>query len=306
MAIWPWAAFIAFVIAMLVLDLAVFHRTPHEIRVREAGLWSLMWIGLALLFNVGVYVARGPATALEFLTAYLIEKSLSVDNLFVFLLLFQYFAIPLKYQHGVLFWGILGALVMRAAFIAAGVTLIHQFHWITYLFGAILVLSGIRFATEKDKEMHPERNPILRLVQRIVPITCDYEGRRFFVRREGRWCGTPLVVALLVIETTDLIFAVDSIPAVLAISHDPFIVFTSNVFAILGLRALYFALAGVMHLFHHLHYGLAAILVFVGAKMLLVDFYAVPVGISLGVVALLLGAAIAASLIFPKQEMPHA
>lgn len=300
MGVWPWVAFVGFVLGMLVLDLRVFHRKAHEIHLREALGWSAFWIALALLFNLGIWWLRGPTTALEFLTAYLIEKSLSVDNLFVFLLIFRYFAVPAVYQHEVLFWGIVGALVMRAVFILAGVALIHQFHWILYVFGALLIVSGIRFAFEVEKEVHPERNPVLRVFRRLMPVATDPADGRFFFRRDGRTWATRLFVVLLIVETTDIVFAVDSIPAVLAISHDPFIVFTSNVFAILGLRALYFALAGVMELFHYLHYGLAVILIFVGSKMIIADWVKVPVGLSLGVVGALLGLSIAASLIWRK------
>jgi len=300
MGLWPWATFVGFVLVMLALDLCVFHRKAHEIHLREALGWSVFWIALALCFNLGVWWLRGSGASLEFLTAYLIEKSLSVDNLFVFLLIFRYFAVPAVYQHEVLFWGILGALVLRAIFILAGVALIHQFHWIFYLFGALLIVSGIRFAFEVEKEVHPERNPVLRLFRRLMPVAPDPADGRFFFRRGGRVWATRLFVVLLIVETTDIVFAVDSIPAVLAISRDPFIVFTSNVFAILGLRALYFVLAGMMELFHHLHYGLAVILIFVGSKMILADWVTIPIGLSLGVVGALLGFSIAASLIWRK------
>ena len=296
-----WIVFNIFVLAMLTLDLGIFHRKAHEVKVKEALVWSFVWIGLALLFNVGVYFWQGPQTALEFLTGYLIEKSLSVDNIFVFLLIFSYFRVPALYQHNVLFWGILGALIMRAIFIVAGVALIQKFHWMIYIFGGLLILTGIKMALQKDMEIHPERNPVLRLFQRFIPVTKDYEDDKFFFKRSGRYFATPLFITLLIVETTDLIFAVDSIPAILAITTDPFIVYTSNVFAILGLRALYFALAGIMQLFHYLHYGLSAILVFVGIKMLLADLYKTPVGISLGVVAGFLLISVIASIIRPKQ-----
>jgi TerC family integral membrane protein len=292
-----WVVFNLFVLALLALDLGVFHRTAHVVRFKEALLWTGIWVFLALLFNFGIYYWRGPERALEFLTGYLIEEALSVDNLFVFLLIFSYFHVPSSYQHKVLFWGILGALIMRAIFIAAGVTLIRKAHWVLYLFGGFLILTGIKMALQKDQEIHPEKNPILKLFQKSVPVTDHYEESRFFVRREGRYLATPLLVVLLVVETTDVIFAVDSIPAVLAISLDPFIVYTSNVFAILGLRSLYFALAGMMELFHYLHYGLSAILVFVGVKMLLADLYKIPVVIALGVVASLLMMSVIASMI---------
>ena len=297
-----WVVFNIFVLAMLALDMGVFHRTAHVVRIKEALLWSAIWISLALLFFLGIFFWRGRVTALEFLTGYLIEKSLSVDNLFVFLLIFSYFRVPSLYQHKILFWGILGALIMRAIFIFAGVALIQKFHWILYLFGAFLILTGIKMALQKDREIHPEKNPVLILLQRLMPVTDRYEGGRFFVRREGRYLATLLFIVLLVVETTDVIFAMDSIPAVLAITLDPFIVYTSNVFAILGLRSLYFALAGMMALFHYLHYGLSAILVFVGAKMLLADLYKIPVGIALGVVACFLTISIIASIVHPRKE----
>ena len=296
-----WIAFNFFVLAMLALDLGVFHRKAHIIRIKEALGWSAFWIALALLFNVGIYFWRGPQTALEFLTGYLLEKSLSVDNIFVFLLIFSYFRVPAISQHKVLFWGILGALIMRAIFIAAGVTLISKFHWLIYVFGAFLIFTGIKLALQKGKEIHPERNPVIKLFRRYMPVTGDYEESKFFVRRAGRVLATPLFIVLLVVETTDIIFAVDSIPAILAITPDPFIVYTSNVFAILGLRALYFALAGIMQLFHYLHYGLSAILIFVGVKMLLADVYKVPIGIALGVVAGILLVSVIASVVRSRK-----
>jgi tellurite resistance protein TerC len=298
---WMWVVFNLFVLAMLALDLGVFHRGSHEVKIKESLIWSGVWIALALLFNLGVHYWRGPDEALEFLTGYLIERALSVDNVFIFLLVFSYFRVPARYQYRVLIWGIVGALVMRAIFIFAGISLIERFHWIIYLFGALLVLTGVKMAMEKDREIHPEKNPALKLLRRLMPVTNDYHEGRFFVKQAGRYFATPLFVVLLVIETTDVIFAVDSIPAVLAITLDPFIVYTSNVFAILGLRALYFALAGVMQLFHHLHYGLSAILVFVGAKMLLADIYKIPVWVALGVVAGILLTATLASIVFPRK-----
>jgi len=301
-----WGAFNLFVVGMLALDLGVFHRKAHEVRIREALLWSAFWIALSLLFNVGIYVWRGSETALEFLTGYLLEKSLSVDNIFVFLMIFAYFRVPYLHQHKVLFWGILGALIMRALFIFMGIALIEKFHWIIYIMGGFLIITGIKMATQKDSDINPERNPVLRLVRRLVPVTENYEGGRFFVRRSGRLFATPLFIVVLVVETTDVVFAVDSIPAILAITIDPFIVYTSNVFAILGLRALYFALAGVMRLFHYLPYGLSFILVFVGIKMLLVDIYKIPIGVALGTVAGVLALSVIASILFPpKPEGPH-
>ncbi len=301
-----WGAFNLFVVGMLALDLGVFHRKAHEVRIREALLWSAFWIALSLLFNVGVYVWRGSETALEFFTGYLLEKSLSVDNIFVFLMIFTYFRVPYLHQHKVLFWGILGALIMRALFIFMGIALIEKFHWVIYVMGGFLIITGIKMATQKDSDINPERNPVLRLVRRLVPVTENYEGGRFFVRRSGRLFATPLFIVVLVVETTDVVFAVDSIPAILAITIDPFIVYTSNVFAILGLRALYFALAGVMRLFHYLPYGLSFILAFVGIKMLLVDVYKVPIGVALGTVAGVLAISVIASILFPpKIEDPH-
>jgi len=297
----PWVVFNIFVLGMLALDLGVFHREAHVIKIKEALVWSAVWVTLALLFNLGIYFWRGPETALEFLTGYLIEKSLSVDNIFVFLLIFSYFGVPSLHQHKILFWGILGALIMRAVFIATGVTLIEKFHWIMYIFGAFLILTGIRMALQKDRKINPERNPLLRLFRRWVPVTEDYVEGRFFAKRAKRYLATPLFIVLLVIETTDVIFAVDSIPAILAITLDPFIVYTSNVFAILGLRALYFAVAGIMGLFHHLHYGLSAVLVFVGIKMLLADLYKIPVSIALSVVGGILLISVMGS-VFDKKK----
>lgn len=299
-SIFLWIGFNIFILVMLTIDLGIFHRKAHEVRFKEAIIWSLIWIGLAFIFNVGIYFWRGLEIALEFLTGYLIEKSLSVDNIFVFLLIFNYFRVPQKYQHKVLFWGIIGALIMRAIFIAAGVTLIQKFHWLIYVFGSFLVFTGIKMALQKDKEIHPERNPILRLFRRFVPLTDQYEEGRFFVKRERHYFATPLFVVLLLVETTDLIFAVDSIPAILAITTDPFIVYTSNVFAILGLRSLYFALSGMMERFYYLHYGLSAILVFVGIKMTLSDVYKIPTFISLAIVAVFLLISVIASIILPK------
>lgn len=297
-----WVGFNLFVLAMLALDLFVFNRTAHEVKVKEALIWSGVWIALALMFNVGVYILAGKQSALEFLTGYLIEKSLSMDNIFVFILIFLYFKVPAKYQHKVLFWGILGALVMRAGFIAGGIALIKNAHWIIYVFGAFLIFTGIKMIMDKDKEIHPEKNVVLKLFHKIMPVTRTFDEGKFFIKKEGRTLATSLFVVLLVVETTDLIFAVDSIPAILAITHDPFIVYSSNVFAILGLRALYFALAGMMHRFHYLHYGLSAILIFVGGKMLASDIYKIPIGISLAIVIVMLIGSVAASLLWPEKE----
>jgi tellurite resistance protein TerC len=292
-----WAVLGVLVVGALALDLFVFNRRSHVIHLREALLGSAAWIGLALAFNLGVLYTRGPVAALEFLTGYLIELSLSVDNLFVFLLLFRYFAVPAQHQHRVLFWGILGAVVMRLAFILAGVALLERFHWIIYLFGAVLIFSGIKMASHQETEIHPERNPVLKLARRLLPLTPGYEGAAMVVRRGSQVLATPLLLVLIMVETTDLVFAVDSIPAVLAITRDPFIVFSSNIFAILGLRAMFFSLAGVMDLFHYLHYGLSAILVFVGAKMVLSDVFHVPTPIALGVVGGILVTCVVASIL---------
>jgi tellurite resistance protein TerC len=304
-SVWLWAGFNVFVLAMLALDLGVFHRKSHEVSMKEATAWSLVWIGLALVFNLGIYWFRGSEPAVQFFTGYLIEKSLSVDNIFVFALLFSYFAVPPAYQHRVLFWGILGALVMRAAFILAGAALLAKFHWIIYLFGAFLILTGVKMAIFRNAEMHPEKNPVLRLVRKLIPVTQDYQGDKFFVRSAssmGRWAATPLFLVLVLVETTDLVFAVDSIPAIFAVTSDPFLVYTSNVFAILGLRSLYFVLAGVMQKFSYLKLGLSAVLVFVGVKMTLVDLYKIPSGVSLGVIASILALSIAASLWKSRKE----
>jgi tellurite resistance protein TerC len=300
-----WVGFNVFVLAMLALDLGVFHRKAHVIKTKEALWWSAMWICLSLLFNLGIYIFRGAEPALQFLAGYLIEKSLSVDNIFVFLMIFTYFRVPPLYQHKVLFWGILGALIMRAIFIASGVALLAKFHWIIYIFGVFLVFTGIRMFKEEDEEIHPEKNPVLRLFRRFMPVTENYVGGKFFVRKGGLF-ATPLVIVLLMIETTDLVFALDSIPAILAISRDTFIVYTSNVFAILGLRALYFAVAGIMQIFHYLNYGLGLILIFIGGKMLLIDVVKIPIGWALGVVAFFLTASILASVLWPipKENMP--
>ncbi len=286
---------------MLVLDLTVFHRKAHTIKFKEALGWSAFWISLAGIFAVLVYFWHGKATALDFVTGYLIEESLSVDNLFVFLLIFKFFKVPGQFQHKVLFWGIVGALVMRFIFIWAGVALINRFHWIIYVFGAFLVYTGIKLFKQEDSDVQPQQNPVLRGFRKIMPVTKDYVGGKFFVRDRGLY-ATPLFLVLLVIETTDVVFAADSIPAILAITRDPFIVYTSNVFAILGLRSLYFALAGMMELFHYLHYGLAVILTFIGVKMLISNYYHLPTAVALGVVAGVLAISVVASLAFPKKQ----
>ena len=294
---WAWAAVAAFIAGMLALDLLVFHREAHEVRMREAVTWSVVWVACGLSFGGIVWVVGGGEAAGAYLAGYLIEKSLSVDNIFVFALLFSYFAVPTAYQHRVLFWGVLGALVMRALFIAAGAAALERFHWAIYLFGGFLVLTGIRMAMHGDTEVHPDRNPLLRLMRRVVPMTSDYRGQRFVVREAGRWIATPMLAVLVVVETSDVLFAVDSIPAIFAVTRDTFLVFTSNAFAILGLRALYFVLAGAMGRFVYLKAGLAAVLVFVGVKMLLSETYKIPIWLSLTVIAALLAAAVGASLI---------
>jgi tellurite resistance protein TerC len=293
---WLWTGFNLFVLAMLALDLGVFHRKAHAVSLREATTWSAVWISLALLFNAGIWYFSGPEAGVQFLTGYLIEKSLSVDNIFVIALIFSYFAVPAIHQHRVLFWGILGALVMRAVFILAGAALLDAFHWIIYVFGAFLIITGVKMALVRDTEIHPEKNPVLRLVRRLVPVTQDYRAGHFFVREAGRLWATPLFLVLVLVETTDLIFAVDSIPAIFAVTTDPFLVYSSNIFAILGLRSLYFLLAGVMGKFVYLKLGLSSILVFVGTKMAIMDLYKIPSFVSLLVVAALLALAITASL----------
>jgi tellurite resistance protein TerC len=301
--IWPWITFNVFVLALLALDLGVFHRKAHTVSLKEALIWSCVWIALALTFNVGLYFLQGPEPALQFLTGYLIEKSLSVDNIFVFVLLFSYFSVPAAYQHRVLFWGILGALIMRGILIGVGTVLLKEFHWIIYLFGAFLIFTGIRMGLHRDEDIHPERNPLLKLARRVFPVTEGYERDRFLVRRAGRWLITPLLLVLIVVETTDLVFAVDSIPAIFAVTDDPFIVYTSNVFAILGLRSLYFVFASIIHKFYYLKIGLAVILTFVGIKMVLgADLYKIPTVISLLVIALVLTIAVVASILRARRE----
>lgn len=299
-----WGGFTLFVLAMLALDLGVFHRKAHVVGTREALGWSLFWIALSLLFNAGVLRWFGPERGLEFLTGYLIEKALSVDNIFVFLMIFSYFSVPRAYQHRVLFWGILGAIVFRVIFILAGAALLAAFHWVIYIFGGLLIVTGIRIVRAGEVQVHPEHNPILRLVRRYVPVAAGDQGARFFVRTGGRLMATPLCLVLVVVEATDIVFAIDSIPAIFAITSDPFIVFTSNVFAILGLRALFFLLAGVMNRFHYLKIGLGVVLAFVGTKMLLSDVYKIPIGLSLAVVFLLIGGAVVASLLRPTPAAP--
>ena len=296
-SLYSWIIFNVFVLGMLALDLLVFHRKAHAVSLREAFTWSVVWISLALIFNLGIYYMWGSEKAMEFLAGYLIEKSLSVDNIFVFIMIFYYFAVPAIYQHRILFWGILGALIMRAIFIALGAALLTAFHWMIYVFGGFLVITGVKLLLTGDHQVEPEKNPAVRLLRRVMHVTKKYDGQRFFVRVDGRLWATPLLLVLVVVETTDVIFAVDSIPAIFAITSDPFIVYTSNIFAILGLRALYFLLAGIMDMFRYLKVGLSFVLCFVGIKMTIVDLYKIPIEISLGVIAGILTVAMAASLL---------
>jgi tellurite resistance protein TerC len=297
-----WIGFTVFILTLLALDLGVFHRKAHQVRFREALTWVVVFVTLALLFNVGVFLWFGPQKALEFTTGYLIEYALSVDNVFVFIVIFSYFAVPAAFQHRVLFWGIVGALAVRAVFIVLGAALLQKFHWVIYIFGGFLVLTGVKLLVQRNAEVRPERNPIYRLFKRFVPSVDDYRDARFTVVEQGRRCATPLLLVLVAVEATDLVFAIDSIPAIFAVTSDPFIVYTSNIFAILGLRALYFLLSGVMEKFHYLKVGLALVLTFVGAKMLVVDLYKVPIGASLAVVATLIAGSIAISLLMPRTK----
>ena len=304
-----WVGFNIFVVLMLILDLKVFHRRSHVISIKESLLWTAFWIILSLLFNLIVYFWQGQETALEYLTGYLIEKSLSIDNLFVFLLIFSYFAVAPIHQHKVLYWGILGAIFMRLIFILTGIALVGLVHWMLAVFGAFLVLTALRMAFQKDKEIYPEKNPVLRLFRRFMPVTEDYEEDKFFIKRAGRYLTTPLFIVVIVVETTDVVFALDSIPAILGITRDSFIVYSSNIFAILGLRALYFALAGIMRVFHLLHYGLVGVLIFIGVKMILEVLHhyelplgiEMPVGVALGVVGGVLVLSIIASMLWPRE-----
>ena len=296
-----WVLFNVFVLAMLALDLGVFHRGGHVIKVREAMLWSVAWITMAAAFAVLVFFWHGHKPALEFVTGYVIELSLSVDNLFVFLLIFRFFKVSPEQQHRVLFWGIIGALIMRGLFILVGVGLISRFAWVTYLFGALLLFSGVKLFFQEESEIHPENNPVLKIVRKLVPVTNDYEGGKFFVRRAGLY-ATPLFIVLIVVETTDVAFAVDSIPAILAITLNAFIVYTSNVFAIMGLRSMYFALAGLMEMFRYLHYGLALVLSFIGVKMLAAHYFEIPTHYALTVVGGILLLSVLASVMHPAKK----
>jgi tellurite resistance protein TerC len=312
-SIWAWTGFAIFIVIMLALDLGVFNRKAHAITYREAATWSAVWVSLALLFAGGVFWRLGSVTGVEFLTGYIIELSLSVDNLFVFLLIFGYFKVPAQYQHRVLFWGVLGALVMRIVMIALGAALIHRFHWIIYVFGAFLIYTGLRMLRQGETEVHPEDNPVVKFVTRFVPITRHYEGDKFFTYQSGRRMGTLMLLVLITVEVTDLVFAVDSIPAIFGITTNTFIVYTSNVFAILGLRSMYFLLAGVIEKFHYLKIGLSLVLTFVGVKMLTEGFVSRQFGLtkeqiivgSLGFVAVVLASSVIASLLWPKRAETH-
>jgi tellurite resistance protein TerC len=301
-SIYFWIGFHVFVFIMLALDLGVFNRHSHKVPVKEAVIWTFIWISLALIFNLFIYFEFGKIKALEFLTGYVIEYSLSVDNIFVFILIFSYFAVKAQYQHKILFWGILGALIMRGIFIFAGVALINRFHWIVLVFGGFLVFTGIKMLFNKESEVDPEKNAIVRFFKKYFPVTHTIEGDKLFVIHNNKLFATPLFLVLIIIETSDLLFAVDSIPAILAISQDRFIVYTSNIFAILGLRSLYFAIAGIMGLFRYLTVGLAFVLTFVGLKMLLAFFkFEIPIVLSLLIIVGILVLSILASVIFPQK-----
>ena len=299
---WVWAAFVAFIVAMLLVDLFVLHRDAHEVSLREAAIWSVVWIAMGLAFGAVIWAWKGSDAGGEYLAGYLIERALSIDNIFVFALIFTYFGVPAAYQHRVLFWGIFGALVFRAVFIGAGAALLDNFHWMIYVFGGFLVLTGVKMLRQKHADVDPAKNPVLRLLRRVMPITDGYRGQKLMVREAGRRFATPLLAVLVVIETSDILFAVDSIPAIFAVTTDSFLVFSSNAFAILGLRAMYFLLAGMMDRFVHLNAGLAAVLVFVGVKMLLTDVYHLPIWLSLGVIALLIGGSVATSLLTTRRS----
>ena len=296
-----WLMFGVVIVGAVAVDLGVFHRKAHQITLRQALVESAVWIALAMLFNLWVYVWRGPQVGLEFLTGYLVEKSLSVDNIFVFILIFRAFRVPAESHHKVLYYGVVGALVLRAAFIVAGVELLRDFHIAVFLFGAILIITGIRMILPRDRVLRPEQNWLVRFARKHMPVTTEYQGQRFLVRREGKWNATPLFLALVALEAMDIVFAVDSVPAVLAITRDTFIVYSSNAFAILGLRALYFALADILPRFRFLHQGLAAILIFVGAKMVASDWFSISAGVSLCIIATILLVTILSSLGFPAK-----
>ncbi len=300
-----WIGFNVFVLAMLALDLGVFHRDDHEVSAREAAIWTVVWILMAVAFGGVLFFWKGSEVATQYFTGYLIEKALSADNIFVFLLIFSFFKVPAQYQHRVLFWGILGALIMRATMIGVGTTLLERFHWLIYVFGAFLAWTGVRMATQKDEGVDPGDNQLVKLVRRVMPVTDTYEGNHFFVRRNGKLLATPLFLVLLVVESSDLLFALDSVPAIFAITTDPFIVYTSNVFAILGLRSMYFLLADVMGKLRYLKVGLSLILTFVGAKMLLSSVVTIPPVVSLGIIGAILAVTIGASLLLPATKAPR-
>jgi tellurite resistance protein TerC len=302
--IWFWVGFIAFVLAMLALDLGVFHRSPHEVKPKEAGVWVAVWVALALAFAGGLYFYAGHGVALTFLTGYVIEESLSADNIFVMVLIFEYFRVPKACQHRVLFYGILGALLMRGMFILAGSALISNFHWILYVFGALLVITGVRMAIKRDDEFNGDQNKIVKFVRRVLPMSESFHGKHFFIVEAGRKLATPLLLVLILVEVTDLVFAIDSIPAIFGVTRDPFIVFTSNIFAVMGLRSLYFLLAAVVDRFHLLKYGLAVILSFVGFKMLSEHYIEIGIGISLAVILGVLALSVVASLMWPAANAP--
>jgi tellurite resistance protein TerC len=297
-----WLGFTVVIVFLLLLDLGLFHKKAHTVRTKEALIWYLVWVSLAVVFNLGIYRYLGSQRALEFLTGYLIEQALSVDNIFVFLVIFQYFAVPPALQRGVLFWGILGAIIMRITFILAGAALLHAFHWMIYVMGAFLIFTGFKLIRHDGADVDPERNPLVRIVRRVFPVVSEYREQSFFVREGGRLCATMLFLVLVAVEATDVAFAIDSIPAIFAVTDDPFIVYTSNIFAILGLRSLFFLLSGVMGKFHYLQVGLAMVLMFVGLKMLMSGIYKVPIGMSLLVVATLLAGSVVASLLRPRPK----
>ena len=303
---WLWIGFVAFVLATLALDLGVIHKKDHEVSVKEALLWTGVWVSLSMLFNVGIYFCFGPERALEFLSGYVIEKALSVDNIFVFIVVFSVFAVPAKLQHRVLLWGILSALVLRAIFVVLGAALLSRFHWLGYVFGAFLMFTGIKLLVQKEHEVDPRNNPLFKVFRRLMPTVDKLHEGHFTIVQAGKRYATPLLLVLIAIETTDIVFAMDSIPAIFAVTRDPFIVFTSNIFAILGLRSLYFALSGLMDKFHYLKFGLALVLMFVGAKMLLASVYKIPTWLSLLVIAGVLAFSVLASLLRPRREVPRA
>lgn len=301
-SVWEWVAFGTIIAIMLIVDLGIFHKKSHTVSIKESLVWTGIWIALSLIFNAWVYFSMGQQKGLEFLTGYIIEKSLSIDNIFVISLIFSYFKVPSQYQHRVLFWGVLGALLFRIIFVFAGVALIQKFHWMIYLFGGFLVFTGLKMLKESDKKIDIEHNPMITFVRRFFKITPQFEGQKFYIVKDGVRHFTPLFLVLIMIESTDIVFAVDSIPAILAITPDPFIVFTSNVFAILGLRSLYFAVNGIMEMFEYINYALSGILVFVGFKMLVSSYIKVPTALSVGVIFTLIIASILASIYFPKKK----